>query len=40
MVTCSSDAMKKSSKEKETRIKKEIFEVLQHPSYRKIRTEN
>ena len=33
MVTCSSDAMKKSSKKKETRIKKEIVEVLQQPSY-------
>ena len=40
MVTCSLDALKKSSKKKETRIKKEIVEVLQQPSYRKKRTGN
>ena len=34
MVICSSDALKKSSKKKETRIKKEMVEVLQKPSYR------
>ena len=34
MVICSLDALKKSSKKKKTRIKKEIFEVLQQPSYR------
>ena len=34
MVICSLDAFKKSSKKKETRIKKEIVEVLQQPSYR------
>ena len=34
MVICSLDALKKSSKKKETRIKKEIVEVLQQPSYR------
>ena len=40
MVSCSLDAMKKSSKKKETRMKKEIVEVLQQPSYRKKRTGN
>ena len=39
MVTCSLDALKNSSK-KETRIKKEIKEVLQQTSYRKKRTGN
>ena len=34
------DALKKSSKKKETRIKKEIVDVLQQPSYRKKRTRN
>ena len=34
MVICSLDALKKSLKKKETRIKKEIVEVLQKPSYR------
>ena len=34
MVICSLDALKKSSKMEETRIKKEIVEVLQQPSYR------
>ena len=34
MAICSLDALKKSSKKKETRIKKEIVEVLQEPSYR------
>ena len=34
MVICSLDALKKSSKKKETRIKKEIVEVLQQPSCR------
>ena len=33
MVICSSDASKKSSKKKETRIKKAIVEVLQQASY-------
>ena len=33
MVICSLDVLKKSKK-KETRIKKEIVEVLQQPSYR------
>ena len=33
MVTCSLDTLKKSLKKKETRIKKEIVEVLQQPSY-------
>ena len=40
MVICSSDAIKKSLKKKETRIKKELVEVLQQPSYRKKRTGN
>ena len=40
MVICSLDALKKSLKKKETRIKKEIVEVLQQPSYRKKRTGN
>ena len=40
MFTCSIDTLKKSSKKKETTIKKEIVEVLQQPSYRKKRTEN
>ena len=38
MVICSLDALKKSSKQKETRIKKEIVEVLQQASYRRKRT--
>ena len=37
MVTFSLGVLKKSSKKKETRIKKEIVEVLQQPSYRKIK---
>ena len=40
MVICSLDALKKSSKNKEMRIKKKKFEVLQQPSYRKKRTRN
>ena len=40
MVTCSIDALEKSSKMKETRIKKEIVVALQQPSYRKKRTGN
>ena len=40
MVICSLDALKESSKKKETKIKKEIVEVLQQASYRKNRTEN
>ena len=40
MVTCSMDASKKSSTKKETRIKKEIVEVLQKRSYGKKRTGN
>ena len=35
MVICSLDALKKSSKKKETRIKKEIVEVLQQANYRR-----
>ena len=38
MFICSSDALKKSSKKKETRIKKRIIEVLQKTSYRRKRT--
>ena len=37
MLTSSTDVMKKSSKKKETIIKKELVEVLQQPSYRKNR---
>ena len=37
MVICSLDALKKSSKKKETRIKKEIVEVLQQTLYRRKR---
>ena len=33
MVICSLDALKESSKKKETRIQKEIVEVLQQASY-------
>ena len=33
MVICSLDALKKTSKKKETRIKKEIVKVLLQPSY-------
>ena len=40
MVICSLDALKKSSKKKEARIKKEIVEVLQQHSYLKKRTGN
>ena len=35
MVFCSLDALKKSSKKKDTRIKKEIVEVLRQASYRR-----
>ena len=38
MVICSLDALKKSSKKKETRIIKEIVEFLQQASYRKKRS--
>ena len=38
MVICSLDALKKSSKKKETRIKKEVVDVLQQASYRRKRT--
>ena len=38
MVICSLDALKKSSKKKETIIKKEIVETLQQASYRRKRT--
>ena len=38
MVICSLDALKKSSKKKETRIKKEVVEALQQASYRRERT--
>ena len=37
MVICSLDALKRFSKTKETRIKKEIVEVLQQASYRRKR---
>ena len=40
MVTCSLDALKKSSKKKEARIKKEIVEVLQQASYRRKRSDD
>ena len=40
MITCFLDAIKKSLKKKETRIKKERAEMLQQPSYRKKRTGN
>ena len=40
MVTYSLDSLKMSLKKKKTRIKTEIIEVLQQPSYRKISTEN
>ena len=40
MVTCSSDATKKSSKKKQMRIKKEIIEMFQKLSYRKKRRRN
>ena len=40
MVICSLDTLKESSKKKETKIKKEIVEVLQQASYRKKRTGN
>ena len=38
MVICSLDALKKSSKKKQTRIKKEIVDMLQQASYRRRRT--
>ena len=38
MDICSLDALKESSKKKETKIKKEIVEVSQQASYRKKRT--
>ena len=37
MVICSLDALKKSSKKKQTRIKKEIVDMLQQASYRRRR---
>ena len=40
MVICSLNGLKKSSKKKETRIKKEMVEVLQQGSYRRNRTGN
>ena len=40
MVICSLDALKKSPKKKEARIKKEIVEVLQQANYGRTRTEN
>ena len=40
MVICSLDALKVSSKRKETKIKKEIVEVLQQASNRKKTTGN
>ena len=39
MVICSLHALKKSSKKKETIIRKEIVEALQQASYRRKRTE-
>ena len=38
MVICSLDALKKSSKKKETRRKKETVEVLHQASYRRKRS--
>ena len=38
MVICSLDVLEKSSKKKQTRIKKEIVEVLKQAGYRKKRT--
>ena len=38
MVICSLDALKKSSKKKQTRTKKEIVDMLQQASYRRRRT--
>ena len=38
MVTCSLDALKKSSKKKKARINEEIVEVLQQASYRRKRS--
>ena len=40
MVNCSLDALKKSSKRKETRIKKEKVEVLQQTIYSRKKTGN
>ena len=40
MVICSLDALKESSKKKETKLKKELVEVLHQASYRKKRTGN
>ena len=40
MVTCSLDTLKESSKKTETKMKKEIVELLQQASYRKKRAEN
>ena len=40
MVICSLDSLKKSSKKKEKRIKKEIVEVLQQASYPRKRRRN
>ena len=37
MIICSLDALKKSSKKKETRIEKELVKVLQQASYRRKR---
>ena len=38
MVVCSLDSLKKSSKKKKTRIKKEIIKILQEAGYRRKRT--
>ena len=38
MIICYLDALKKSSKKKETRIKKEVVDVLQQASYRRKRS--
>ena len=38
MVICTLDALERYSKKKETRIKKEIVEVLQQASYRRKRS--
>ena len=40
MVTCSLDALEKSSKRKEMRIKKEKVEVLQQTTYSRKETES
>ena len=39
IVFCSLDALKKASKKKETKMKMEIVEMLQQPSYHRKRSE-